>query len=171
MEGQEIVGSSNPVVGVATTVHAEAPPVGSVEPSTTSAGPAPATHSLVEGQEMLVIARSSLSPAVAVQAEAPPVGSVEVTMLGLAVPGLATPPATHRLVEGLESASNDSGTASWAALQAAAPPVGSVEVTTIGVMVPPPGTMLVATQSDVDGQLTGPSVLSQKFAGSSRRGW
>jgi hypothetical protein len=117
------------------SVHAPAPPAGSVEVSTLFASTA--THSDVDGHETLWSAHppEQLSTCVTVHAPAPPVGSVDVTTF----PNPST--ATQRDTDGQEMPVRTGVTSpsipntgllgsTRTAVQAGAPAVGSVEVTT-----------------------------------------
>jgi hypothetical protein len=123
------------------TVHAAAPPVGSVE--VTMFSPRVPTHNRTEGHDTA----SNCTPVVVVHALAPPVGSVEVRIpLLLSV-------TTHRLADAHETASSalsprysEVSGSTFVTVHAPAPPVGSVEVT----MLPPP----TATHSSLDGHDT-----------------
>ncbi len=127
-------------------VHALAPPVGSVEATTSPEGPATPTHSVVDAQDTPWMCPTPPTFAVTVHACVPRVGSVEVRTL----PVSST--ATHSAAEGQDILrrpwSAKSGSCSTVVdCQALTPPVGSVEVTTLPNTSP-------ATHSEVDGHDT-----------------
>jgi hypothetical protein len=109
------------------SVHAELPPVGFVE-VTTSPAPSTATHNDADGHDTAVNPFRP-TPEVTAHADAPPVGFVEVTTSPPEPASPENPPtATHNEALGHETSTNDRSTE--AADHSEAPPAGFVEVST-----------------------------------------
>jgi hypothetical protein len=128
-------------------VHAERPPVGSVDSRT--APPLAATHIDGDGQETPSTGKPQCEVLVAVQAEGPPVGSVEATRLS----SPSKPTQNDSVGQDKEAMLGaESPVSMLATVHADEPPVGCVAVRTVGCAssrLEPP-----TTRSDTDGHET-----------------